>query len=97
METKEKAVRSLKIECRNLDQRYKSLHTDYEERKKEYARNPTFTNYRKLHAIHSKLIKCSDELYHSQDRLIDAYWITLGIKHWQFRADKGESKQQSRA
>lgn len=97
METKEKAVRSLKMECKNLDLRYKRFHNDYEEYKKEYARNPTFTNYRKLHAIHSKLIKCSDELCHSQDRLIDAYWIFLGVKHWQLRADKSYSKQQTRA
>jgi molecular chaperone GrpE (heat shock protein) len=86
METKEKTVRKLTTEYKDLSQRYEMLHADYEEFKNVYTGNPTFTNYRKLHAIHNKLIKCSKELCNSQSRLIDAYWISFGLKHWQFHS-----------
>ena len=86
MGTKEITVEKLTTECKYLRLRYEMLHTDYEAFKNVYAGNPTFTNYRKLHAIHNKLIKCSEELCNSQSRLIDAYWISFGLKHWQFHS-----------
>jgi len=84
MEIKENSVETLTNECKDLNLRYDRLRVDYEEFKNVYTGNPTFTNYRKLHAVHNKLIKCSEELCSSQSRLIDAYWASFGIKHWQF-------------
>lgn len=92
MENKELVVENLTKQCRNLDRKYELLRSDYERVKDVYADNPTFTNYRKLHAIHSKLIRCSDELCDFQSRLIDAYWAYFGIRHWQFRLRKDKKK-----
>ena len=86
METKEKAVERLTLEYKDLNLRYMRLHSDYEEFRNVYVGKPTFTNYKKLHAIHYKLIKCSKELCNSQTKLIDAYWVLFGIKHWQFHS-----------
>ena len=86
MEKKEKAVERLTKECKDLNLMYERLHAEYEEFKNVYTGNPTFTNYRKLHAFHNKLIKYSKELCSSQSKLIDAYWISFGIKHWQFHS-----------
>jgi len=92
MELKEAAVEKLTCKCRDLDRRYEQLRVDYEHIKDLYVIKPTFENHRKLHAIHSKLIRCSDELSESQARLIEAYWSYFGVKHWQFRAGKDKKR-----
>ncbi|HBE43049.1 MAG TPA: hypothetical protein DDW27_17960 [Bacteroidales bacterium] len=96
MESKEIVVEKLTNLCRDLDRKYERLRVDYENIKDEYAGSPTFTNHRRLHAVHSRLIKCSEELSESQNRLIEAYWSYFGVKHWQFRLN-GDKKPMVRA
>jgi hypothetical protein len=92
MESRELAIEKFTNQYRNLNRKYDRFRTEYEKIKDVYYESPTFTNYRKLHAIHSKLIRCSDELSESQTRLIEAYWSFFGIRHWQFRLNKEKGK-----
>jgi len=91
MESKEIAVEKLTSQCRDLDRKYDLLRADYEYIKEIYAESPTIENHKKLHAVHTKLIECSDELSEFQNRLIEAYWSYFGVKHWQFRLERNNN------
>lgn len=91
MESKEIAVEKLTSQCRDLDKKYDRLRADYEYIKDLYAESPTIENYKKLHAVHTELINCTDELSESQNRLIEAYWSYFGVKHWQFRPGRDKN------
>ncbi len=96
MELKESTVEKLTCQCRDLERRYEEFRLDYELIKDLYATKPTLENHKKLHAVHSKLILCSEELSESQNRLIEAYWSFFGVRHWQFRPGR-EKKGMARA
>ena len=91
MELKEVTVERLTSQCRDLDRKYELLRVDYEQIKDLYSAKPSFKNHEKLHAIHSKLIQCLEELSDSQNKLIEAYWSYFGVKHWQFKSAKAGS------
>ncbi len=92
MEAKELAVEKLTNQCRDYDRKYEHLRSEYEQIKDAYSESPTISNYNNLNTVHSMLIKCSDDLYDIQSRLIEAYWSYFGIRHWQFRLNKDKKK-----
>ncbi|NLA48886.1 MAG: hypothetical protein GX876_05415 [Bacteroidales bacterium] len=91
MELKEVTVERLTSQCRDLGKKYELLRVDYEQIKDLYSSKPSFENHKKLHAIHSMLIQCLEELSDSQNKLIEAYWSYFGVRHWQFRSVRTES------